>query len=846
MAKTKKPTKSAAKNTKPTKNTVGTVKKPLFALPIAWVRRSKYHTAAAFMLAFGSIGLITILISSASTTSISLETESMTVQGTCINSISDATASGGNALKLNCSPSTTTGGFVHPGILIDKSQLDLVKAKVAANQEPWISAYNKVLTSGSTTKTTLRPTSQRFSSLSYVPAPVSVVKCPASYGTNLGYASIGCSEQTDDAVAAYTQALLYYYTGNEAYAKKSIEIMNAWSGTLTAILFDQPRSADNKIIYENGKLQAGWSAQSITRAAEIIRYTYNGWSATDIQRFENMLNTIHLPLVKSGWTSNANWFTTFAEAMINIGVFTNNKETYDAGIAYWREKIPTIIYLTSDGSQPFPPSSTFTSSTSIKSLWNNPTSYINGLETETCRDMGHTMMGLSGMSYAAETARIQGIDLFGEQEQRIVAGYELQASYMNQLLDQMSATGQTAPGVVATGWKPATNWVCSSFKDGGWSAMIGFEVFYNHYAGRKGISLPNTEKVVQRLRPTGAGLHMDWETLTHANTSSAATDASATGSSTGLLNAPATDTYQLWVRMKAADISNNAVQADLNGTTYKVGDSAALTTSWTWVNYQNGDTNNKISLPLAQGDHTIKLTAIEPGVQVDRIIIVKGSCVPNELGNNCTNLAPSISLTNPTTGSSFTEPDSISLVANANDTDGSIAKVEFYNGSNKLGESLTAPYTFIWNNAPAGNYSVSAKAIDNLGASTDSSVATITVNPAPVVVAPLPTPTGFRVKSVGNGQVTLQWNASADSRVNAYALRYSSAASTTVNTYSTWTYPAYIKGTSITLTGLKNNQKYYFQLRSVNDNNTSSTTDDQKSDYTQTLEGTPKKRYLLF
>src|SRR5262245_66422519 len=64
---------------------------------------------------------------------------------------------------------------------------------------------------------------------------------------------------------------------------------------------------------------------------------------------------------------------------------------------------------------------------------------------------------------------------------------------------------------------------------------------------------------------------------------------------------------------------------------------------------------------------------------------------------------------------------SLTLTATANDTDGTIARVEFYDGSTKLGQMESAPYTFVWQNVPAGNHLLTARAIDNLGASQDSS-----------------------------------------------------------------------------------------------------------------------------
>ena len=418
-------------------------------------------------------------------------------------------------------PTTTTppssSGFVHPGILVDRAQLDNVKAKIAAGQEPWKSALAKLQNSGGSSVTDLRDKTYRFSSLSYPPRPVPVVQCMAGTGRTyaalhpeLGLYETGCREQTDDAVAAYTHALLWYYTGNQAHAAKAIEIMNAWSATLTEILFDQPRTNLKQQIYANGKLQAGWTAQVITRAAEIIRYSNAGWASADIARFSKMLNDVFLPLTITGWTSQANWLTTFAEATINIGVFNNDRATFNAGVAYWRAKVPTVIYMPSDGAIPIAPDKMFDTAAKVSTYWYNPTKYVAGLTEETGRDLSHMTMGLGGMANAAATAGIQGVDLFGEQQARIIAGFELNAGFVNQYLDEKARRGSEP----ASSWRP-TGWVNPNFAVGGTAYLTGWEVAYNHYI-KRGVSMPNTAKVVQRLRPGGTALHNSWETLTNA------------------------------------------------------------------------------------------------------------------------------------------------------------------------------------------------------------------------------------------------------------------------------------------------------------------------------------------
>ena len=105
------------------------------------------------------------------------------------------------------------------------------------------------------------------------------------------------------------------------------------------------------------------------------------------------------------------------------------------------------------------------------------------------------------------------------------------------------------------------------------------------------------------------------------------------------------------------------------------------------------------------------------------------TAIDEEINTNGTqNELPTVALTSPTNGSSFIEGNTIQLSASASDNDGSIAKVEFYNGTTKIGEDASAPYSYTLSNAAVGSYSFTAKAIDNLGASATSSAANVTVN----------------------------------------------------------------------------------------------------------------------
>ena len=91
------------------------------------------------------------------------------------------------------------------------------------------------------------------------------------------------------------------------------------------------------------------------------------------------------------------------------------------------------------------------------------------------------------------------------------------------------------------------------------------------------------------------------------------------------------------------------------------------------------------------------------------------------------NIPPTVSLTAPAASAVFAAPATITLTATASDADGSIAKVEFYQGSTLLGQDLTAPYSYTWTGVAGDAYSLTAKATDNGNANTTSAPVNILV-----------------------------------------------------------------------------------------------------------------------
>ena len=109
--------------------------------------------------------------------------------------------------------------------------------------------------------------------------------------------------------------------------------------------------------------------------------------------------------------------------------------------------------------------------------------------------------------------------------------------------------------------------------------------------------------------------------------------------------------------------------------------------------------------------------------------------------NNCSvvpNSPPLITIISPTKNFAFVAPATITIEATASDPDGSINRVEFYSGTTKIGEILSEPFTFIWKDVPAGSYSLTAVATDNLNAKSVSAIINIVVEKSTGSINQLP------------------------------------------------------------------------------------------------------------
>jgi hypothetical protein len=101
-----------------------------------------------------------------------------------------------------------------------------------------------------------------------------------------------------------------------------------------------------------------------------------------------------------------------------------------------------------------------------------------------------------------------------------------------------------------------------------------------------------------------------------------------------------------------------------------------------------------------------------------------------------TNAPPTVTLTAPANGATYTAPATMTLTATASDPENALARVEFYSGTTLLGTDTTSPYSFSWGSVAAGTYSVRAIAYDAAGASATSVANTIVVSTTTTTTPP--------------------------------------------------------------------------------------------------------------
>jgi hypothetical protein len=107
---------------------------------------------------------------------------------------------------------------------------------------------------------------------------------------------------------------------------------------------------------------------------------------------------------------------------------------------------------------------------------------------------------------------------------------------------------------------------------------------------------------------------------------------------------------------------------------------------------------------------------------------------PSETANEAdSRVSPAVTLNFPAPDSNFQQNAVITITASASDSDGSIAKVDFYDNGTLIGTDSTSPYSFDWSDASVGSHEIHAVATDNEGLTAESALHLISVETDPLV-----------------------------------------------------------------------------------------------------------------
>ncbi len=334
--------------------------------------------------------------------------------------------------------------FVHPGILHTAADLERMRKQVAAGAQPYLDGFKK---------------------LQSHPQSSSRYKVQGVFKETGRKPSRNSSKHESDANAAYQNAMMWIITGRQAHADKAIEILNAWSYKLKVI------TGRDRI------LAAGISGIKFAAAAEILRHTDTGWAAKDIAQMESMLTNVYYPVLKDmAGFANGNWALAALQTVMAIGVFTDDQAMFDRAVDWFhngRDNARLTHYVINAAGQC----------------------------QESGRDQQHAMLGLGYLSVVAEIGWNQGLDLYGAEDNRILAGFEYTASYN---------LGNNVPFQETTDTTGKYHHKSISSKGRGrFSGRPIFEMVYNHYKQRRGMTCPFTEAVVKKTRPEGPGFKGD-------------------------------------------------------------------------------------------------------------------------------------------------------------------------------------------------------------------------------------------------------------------------------------------------------------------------------------------------
>lgn len=148
-----------------------------------------------------------------------------------------------------------------------------------------------------------------------------------------------------------------------------------------------------------------------------------------------------------------------------------------------------------------------------------------------------------------------------------------------------------------------------------------------------------------------------------------------------------------------SDTSAPAYSSPVNQSVYNTGNGPSAVYTLTFA---ANSTNQFLTV-------TYTLETLAPGHIYDGNVTLQSAALSAPGANNI----PFVALTAPANSTSVMLPTNLTLTASATDQDGSVTLIEFFSGTNKLGDIAPPATSFVWTNPPVGRHILTARAIDN-------------------------------------------------------------------------------------------------------------------------------------
>lgn len=351
--------------------------------------------------------------------------------------------------------------FVHEGMIHRQQDFDRVKRNLEAGKEPWVSGWNKL-------------TANSHAQLTYTAGPVAKLIRGGSSAEEPEPDNY--SRAFNDVAAAYQLALRWKITGQEAYAAKAVEILNAWARICKTISGNS-----------NTALAAGIYGYQFATAGELLR-GYAGWKADDFKAYQKWMLDVFYSLNRAFLTTHwgtcithywANWDLCNLASVLAIGVLTDRRDIYNYGVNYLQRGpgngniLKALNYVHPDG---------------LVQL------------QESGRDQGHATLCIALLGVICEIAETQGDDFYGFDDNRILKAAEYTAKYN---VARLSVPFREYTYGSGTNCTQNTHTVISA--DGRGTVRPMWESLYNHYVKKKGLSGTYTQMAAGTVRPEGGG-----------------------------------------------------------------------------------------------------------------------------------------------------------------------------------------------------------------------------------------------------------------------------------------------------------------------------------------------------